>query len=85
MWLLNKVNNITAGVNTKANPVITLNEHMVAFFTMIQGRKAADDENLNTFNSRLQNMEMDGGAHLLCRPQPMEKTLNDSYEDDDIV
>ena len=25
-------------------------------------------------------MEMDGIEHLFCSPQPIEKTLNDSYE-----
>ena len=28
----------------------------------------SDDDFLSKFNSRLENMNMDGGAHVLCSP-----------------
>ena len=73
IWLLKKAKKITAGVDTKANPALTLHEHMMAFFTMRQEWTEADDENRSRFNSRPQNMEMAGGENLLCSPQLMEK------------
>ena len=52
--MFNKVNTITAGLDTKDNPALTLHEQIMAFFTMIQVRKEADDDYLNRFNLRLE-------------------------------
>ena len=51
-------------------------------FNMIKVQTEADDYYLNRFNLRLHNKEMDGGEHVLCSPQLMEKKLNDAYEDE---
>ena len=53
---------------------------MMEFFTIRQGFIEEYYDYLNSFNSRLKNMEMGGIEHLFCSPQPIEKTLNDSYE-----
>ena len=33
----------------------------------------SDDDFLSKFNSRLENMNLDGGAHVLCSPQIIGK------------
>ena len=42
--LLNKVNKITAVIDTKVNPALTLHEQMMALFTMRQGITYTDDD-----------------------------------------
>ena len=64
---------ITAGLDKKLNPEKNLHEKMMAFFTMRQGWTEEDDDYLNRFNLRLQNMEMSGGEHLLYSLQLTEK------------
>ena len=82
IWLLNKVKKITAGVDKKANPELTLHEYTMDLFTMRQGHTDAYEECLNRFKSRLQNMEMAGGKNLLYSPQLTKQKLNDSSEDE---
>ena len=82
IWLLNKVKKITAGVDKKANPELTLHEYTMDLFTMRQVQTDAYEEYLNRFKSRLQNMEMAGGKNLLYSPQLTKQKLNDSSEDE---
>ena len=82
IWLLNKVKKITAGVDKKANPELTLHEYTMDLFTMRQVHTDAYEEYLNRFKSRLQNMEMAGGKNLLYSPQLTKQKLNDSSEDE---
>ena len=56
IWLLNKVKKITLGVGTRTNPGLVLHKQMMEFFTMIQGQTEADEDYINMFNLRLQNM-----------------------------
>ena len=51
-WLLEKLKKITAGVDLKANPVLSLHEQTLAFFTMHQGISETDEDYLSLFNSR---------------------------------
>ena len=67
------MNNITAGVDTKENHSLTLHKHMMDFSTMGKVCTGVDDDHLDTFNSRLNNMVMDVGEHLRGRPQLMKK------------
>ena len=78
--MLNKVKKITAGVDTKMNPALTLHEQIMSFFTIKQGRMEADDDYLNRFDSGIKNTEMAGGEYLLCIPQLTVKKLNDTSE-----
>ena len=57
IWLLNKVKKITLGVGTRTNPGLALHKQMMEFFTMIQVKTEADEDYINTFNLRLQNMK----------------------------
>ena len=57
IWLLNKVKIITLGVGTRTNPGLVLHKQMMEFFTMIQVKTEADEDYINTFNLRLQNMK----------------------------
>ena len=54
--MIKKVKEITAGIDTKANPALTLHEHMMELFTMRQGQTEADNDYLNRFLCRLHNM-----------------------------
>ena len=42
--------NIPAGLDKKANPALTLHEHMMSIFNMKQARTEVDDDYLNSFN-----------------------------------
>ena len=65
----------TAGVDTKANPAVKLHEEMLIFMTSRQGQSESDDDYLNKFNSRLENMILAGGGHILCSPQILGKDM----------
>ena len=58
----------TAGAYMKANTDLTLHEQMIIFLTTNQGQTESNDEYFSRFNSRLENMNLDGGAHVLCSP-----------------
>ena len=42
---------------------------MLILMTTRKGQSETDDEYLNKFNSRLENMILAGGGHILCSPQ----------------
>ena len=44
----------------------------------MQGEKEADEDYRSRFVSRLKNMEMAGGAHILCSPQLLGKELENA-------
>ena len=69
LWLLRNIKKTTAGVDMKANPAITLHEQMLIFMTTRQIQSDSDDDYLNKFNPRLENMILAGGGHILCSPQ----------------
>ena len=69
LWLLNKTKKVTAGVDTKANPALSLHEQLITFFTTRQGQSESDDDYLNRFNARLQNLELAGGKHMMYSPE----------------
>ena len=75
LWLLEKNKKITAGVDTKENPMLTLHEQMLMFVTTRQGQSESDDDYLRKFNSRLENMILAGGGHILCSPQILGKDM----------
>ena len=76
LWLLQKIKKMTAGVDMKANQDFNLHEKMIIFRTTQQCKTKSDDDYLNRFNSRLENMNLDGGAHVLCSPQIIGKYLS---------
>ena len=78
VWLLNKVKTISARVDSTANPLLTLHEQMLLFFNTKQGENEPEDCYLTRFNSRLKNMELTGGAHFLCSPQLLGKTMTEA-------
>ena len=48
---------------------------MLIFMTTRQGKLDSDDDYLNKFNSRLENMILAGGGHILCIPQILGKYM----------
>ena len=60
----------------KANPYLTLHDKMIIFLTKNQGHTESDYEYLSRFNSRLENMNLTGDAHVLCSPQIIAKELS---------
>ena len=62
-------------MDTTANPVLTLHEQMLIFMTTRQGQLELDDDYLNKFYSRLKNMILAGGGHILCSPQILGKDM----------
>ena len=62
-------------MDRKANPALTLHEQMLIFMTTRQGQSESDDNYLNKFNSRLENMILSGGGHIFCNPQILGKDM----------
>lgn len=81
VWLLTVIKTVTAGVDLKANPALTLHEQMLLFSTTHQGQSESDDDYLVRFDARFQNMEMAGGEHLMISPQLLNKKLEDGSPD----
>ena len=48
---MEELKKITAGVDIKANPRLSLIEHIVSFVTMRQGTAETNDDYLERFNS----------------------------------
>ena len=60
-----------AGIDLKANPMLSLHEQIVVFFTIRQGVLETDEEYLNKFTSRLKNLELAGGGFVLAPGFPL--------------
>ena len=60
----------------KANPHLTLHEQMIIFLTEKQGQTEFYDDYLSKFNSSLENINLDGDAHVLCSPLIIGKYLS---------
>ena len=60
----------------KANPDLTFHEKIIIFLTTKQGQTESDYDYLSKFNSRLENMNLVVGAHVLCSPQIIGKELS---------
>ena len=76
LWLLQKIKETTAGVDMKENIYLTLHEQMIISLNTKHSKTESDDNYLKKFNSRLENMNLDGGAHVLCIPQIIGKYLS---------
>jgi len=84
-WLLGKLKVITAGVEIKANFMLSLHKQLIVFFTTRQGLTKLDEEYLNHFNSQLKNLELSSGDHMIYSPKLLKKTLGGAkLSDDDI-
>ena len=59
----------------KANTALTLHEQVLIFMTTRQGQSDSHNNYLNKFNSRLENMILAGGGHILCSPQILGKDM----------
>ena len=75
-----KIKIITGGVNSKANPVLSLHEQILSFFTMRQGITESDNEYLTRFNSRHKTLELAGGGHIFCSSEILGKTIHDATD-----
>jgi len=65
VWLLEISKKIMGGVDTKANPVLTLHEQTLSFFTMRQGQSKSDEDYLQRFNAWDKSLELAGGEQFL--------------------
>ena len=72
---LEKIKKTTAGVDTKTNPALKLHEQIIIFMTTGQGQSDSDDDYLKKINSRLENIILAGGGHILCSPQILGKDM----------
>ena len=59
----------------KANPALTLHEQMIIFMNTRKGQLESDDNYLRKFNSRLENMILAGGGHMLRSPKILGKDM----------
>jgi len=82
LWLLKIIKKIMAGIDTKANLVLTLHEQLLVFFTTKQGQNELDDNYLNHFDSHLKNLELAGREHLFCSSQILRKDLSTASDDE---
>ena len=66
----------SAVMEMTTNADVTLHVQMIIFLTTKQGQTESDDEYLSSFNSRAENMNLDGGAHILYSPQIIGKYMS---------
>ena len=76
LWLLRKTKKTAAGVDMKANKALTLHGQIIIFLNTNQGQTESDDDYLSRFDSRIENMNLAGGTHVLCTPQIIGKYLS---------
>jgi len=82
LWLLNSLKSASSGMDFKANKALTLHEQLLTFLTTRQGQNKSDDDYLMHFNSRYRNLEMAGGAHVMCSPTLLGKEVHTADPDE---
>ena len=81
LWLLKKLKVISAGVDLKVNPLLTLQKKTINFFSAKKGFNESDDDYLVRFESKCKKLELAGGEHIFYSPKIVRtKLLNASVE-----
>lgn len=69
IWLLEKLNLVSAGVDKKANKYSSLVRAITAFVTMRQGPTKSNDSFQKRVEANAISMELAGGSHIMFSPQ----------------
>jgi len=69
---------IMGGVDTMANPVLTLHEQTLSFFIMRQGQSESDEDYLQRFDAWAKSLELVGGEQYFCSSQVINKKIEDA-------
>ena len=78
LWLMKKLQTVTAGMDLKANLALTLHEQLIIFFMTCQGQTESDNDYLVRFNARFKSLKNAGGAHLFCSPTLLRKKISEA-------
>ena len=72
LWLMEKLQKITSGLDSKSNKLCNLFDALFAFVTMRQGDNESDTAYMKSFKVNLDTLYSAGGMHILCSPELME-------------
>jgi hypothetical protein len=73
LWLLQKLKEITSGLDVKSNKRSNLHKALVAFLKREQFTGKSDDDYMKCFKASVETLISVGGRHFLCSPEIMEK------------
>ena len=72
LWLMEKIEKITTGLDSKSNRWCNLFDALLTFITMRQGETESDTAYMNRFRVNLDTLCSAGGKHILCSPELIE-------------
>jgi hypothetical protein len=75
-WLLKEVKKASSGIDSKANPYVTMHDAIGMLYRMKQGAAEADGSYVERFKNNVMTAEMVHGGHLFYSPDVTEKTLS---------
>ena len=81
LWLMEKVEKITSGLDNKSNKRCNLFDALFVFITMRQGENESDSAYMKRFRVNLDTLYSAGGKHILCSPELMEAVDKDNPTD----
>jgi hypothetical protein len=73
LWLLQKLKEITSGLDVKSNKRSNLHDALLAFVKTEQHSGESDDDYMKRFKASVETLISAGGRHILCSPEIMEK------------
>ena len=83
VWLLEKLNLVSAGVDEKANKYSTLVRAITAFVTIRQGQSESNDSFRKRIEANAVTLELAGGGHVLYSPKISEASDKNNPKDDE--
>ena len=77
-WLLNELRKASSGIDSKANPYLTMLEAISTVFKMKQGNSESNDTYVERFKNNVMTMNMVQGGHVFFSPGIVGKSLTDA-------
>ena len=72
LWLLEKLQSLTSGLDSKSNKRCNMFDALLAFVTMRQGDSESDSSYMKRFQVNCDTLFSAGGKHILCSPELIE-------------
>ena len=73
-WIMEEVKKVTAWVDKKANPRLSLIEHLISLVTMRQVPTETNNEYVESLNDILNKLILSGGEQVICSLKTMDKS-----------
>ena len=81
LWLLEKLQALTSGLDNKSNKRCNLFDALYVLVTMKQGESESDTSYMKRFKVNLDTLYSAGGKHILCSPELVEAVDKDNITD----